>query len=88
MNAADGKYELVLTRRFVKDLKKLDRQDQVRVRRALDRIKDDPWKGGRVTGAKVGQYRWRVGSLRIRYDILGQEIQVLRVTKREDAYRK
>ncbi len=87
--AADNEgHVLILARRFVKDLKRLSREDQVRVRRALDDIRADPYKGRKVSAAQTGQYRWRVGDLRIRYDIEGREVQVLRVVKREDAYRK
>lgn len=84
----DRPYCLVLTARFHKDLKRLSRQDQMRIRRALNDLQADPYKGHKVSAAATGQYRWRVGNLRIRYDIEGSEIQVLRVLKREDVYRK
>lgn len=82
------KYSLVIAHRFVKDLKRLSRPDQVRVRRALEALQAIPYRGRRVKAAETGQFRWRVGDLRIRYDISEQEIQVLRVLKREDVYRK
>ena len=88
MPAEDNNYTLVIARRFLKDLRKLSRQDQIRVRQALDGIQVDPYKGRKVSSAETGQYRWRVGDLRIRYDIEKKEIQVLRVVKREDVYRK
>jgi mRNA-degrading endonuclease RelE of RelBE toxin-antitoxin system len=81
-------YTLVLANQFVKDLGKLSRQEQARVRHALNRLQEDPYRGRKVRGAQIGQYRWRVGGLRIRYDIEEKEIQVLRVIKREGAYRK
>jgi mRNA-degrading endonuclease RelE of RelBE toxin-antitoxin system len=81
-------YTLVIARRFVKDMKRMSRQDQVRVRQALDALQSDPYKGRKVRAAETGQYRWRVGDLRIRYDIVEREIHVLRVVKREDASRK
>ena len=87
-NEDDDGYVLILARRFLKDMKKLSRQDQLRVRRALDHIQTDPYQGYKVKTVETGQYRWRVGGLRIRYDIDGKEIQVLRVIKRENAYRK
>jgi mRNA-degrading endonuclease RelE of RelBE toxin-antitoxin system len=80
-------YELVIAQRFVKDMRRLSREDQVRVRRALSRIQLEPYQGRKVVVAETGQYRWRVGSLRIRYDIEGRQIQILRVIKREEAYR-
>jgi mRNA-degrading endonuclease RelE of RelBE toxin-antitoxin system len=80
-------YELVIAQRFVKDMRRLSREDQVRVRRALSRIQLEPYRGRKVVVAETGQYRWRVGSLRIRYDIEDRQIQILRVIKREEAYR-
>ena len=47
----------------------------------------EPYRGRKVIAAETGQYRWRVGNLRVRYDIEGRQIHILRVTKREDAYR-
>jgi mRNA interferase RelE/StbE len=82
------KYTLVIARSFLKDLQKINRPDQVRIRKALPEIEEDPYKGRKVVTADVGQYRWRVGKYRIRYDIEGNEIQLLRVIKREDVYRR
>ena len=81
-------YTLAVSASFRKDLRKLERVYQVRVRIALDDIKTDPYKGRKVRNATVGKYRWRVGDYRIRYDVEGRDIQVLRVLKREDAYRR
>ena len=83
-----AKFTLVITRSFLKDLQKIDRTDQLRIRKALPEIEADPYKGRKVVSADVGQYRWRVGNYRIRYDISGIEVQILRVFKREDAYRR
>jgi mRNA-degrading endonuclease RelE of RelBE toxin-antitoxin system len=80
-------YLLIVSDRFYKDLNKLSRQDQVRVRRALDDLRAHPYKRAKVQGVETGVYRWRVGSLRIRYDIEGKRLYVLRVLKR-DVYRK
>ncbi|MEE8121598.1 MAG: type II toxin-antitoxin system RelE/ParE family toxin [Anaerolineales bacterium] len=82
-----NEYELVIAQRFLKDMRRISREDQVRVRRALGRIQLEPYRGRKVVAAETGQYRWRVGNLRLRYDIEGRKIQVLRVKKREDAYR-
>lgn len=81
-------YKLAVSTSFRKDLRKLERGNQVRVRRALTDIQADPYQGRKVRNAVIGIYRWRVGDYRIRYDIQGQDIQVLRVLKREDAYRR
>jgi mRNA-degrading endonuclease RelE of RelBE toxin-antitoxin system len=88
MTSSDREYQLIIARRFLKDLKKLSREDQLRVRRTLPKLKDKPYQGRKVSAAETGQYRWRIGNLRIRYDIERDQIHILRVIKREDAYRK
>ena len=81
-------YSLAVSASFRTDLRKLDRGNQVRVRQALADIKTDPYRGRKVRNATVGHCPWRVGNYLIRYDIEDQAIQVLRVLKREDAYRR
>ena len=81
-------FTLVITRSFVKDLKKLSRRDQLRIRDALEEIRKQPFTGKKITKAKIGKYRWRVGNWRLRYDIEKKNVIVLRVLKREDAYRR
>jgi mRNA interferase RelE/StbE len=80
------KYELVIARRFYKDLRQIDPQDQGRILEALRRIGQEPYAGRRVVVAEAGQYRWRVGPYRIRYDIEGDKVHVLRVRHRREAY--
>jgi mRNA-degrading endonuclease RelE of RelBE toxin-antitoxin system len=82
-----NEYELVIARRFLKDMKRLAREDQVRVRKAIINIQTEPYRGRKVIAAETGQYRWRVGNLRVRYDIEGGQVHILRVIKREEAYR-
>ena len=79
MAKPDPRYSLVIARRFLKDMGKISRQDQICVRRALDDIQTNPYAGVKVSAAQTGQYRWRVGDLRIRYDIEEREIHILRV---------
>lgn len=81
-------YTLVIANRFVKDFRKLMKTDQKRVRDAMEKIQDDPLAGRKVKNVEYGQYRWRVGNLRVRYDVVEMDIHLLRVIKREDAYRK
>ena len=81
-------FTVIATRSFRKDLRKLPRQDQVRVRAALAVIEQNPYKGRKVAKAKIGLYRWRVGNWRIRYDIEKKNIILLRVLKRADTYRR
>jgi mRNA interferase RelE/StbE len=79
------KYELVIARRFYRDLRQIDPQDQVRILEALRKIEEEPYAGRKVVAAEAGQYRWRVGPYRIRYDIEGEKVHVLRVRHRREA---
>ncbi len=88
MSSEPNKFTLVIARSFLKDLQKINRPEQIRIRKALPEIGEDPYKGRKVISAEVGQYRWRVGNYRIRYDISGNKVHILRVFKREDAYRR
>ena len=85
---SEPEYTLVIARRFLKDMKRLSRQNQLRVRAALDEIQQEPHAGRKVVASETGQYRWRIGDLRVRYDIAGREVHILRVIKREDVYRR
>ena len=88
MPGEPAKFTLVITRSFIKDLEKINRPDQIRIRKALPEIEADPYRGRKVISAEIGQYRWRVGNYRIRYDISEREVIILRVIKREDVYRR
>jgi mRNA interferase RelE/StbE len=80
------KYELVIADRFYKDLRQIDAHDQRRILDALKRVAQEPYKGRKVIVAETGQYRWRVGLYRIRYDIEGDKVYILRVRHRREAY--
>jgi len=80
------RYELIIARRFYKDLRQIDVQDQKRILEALRQLRQKPYAGRKVVVAETGQYRWRVGPYRIRYDIEGDKVHVLRVRHRREAY--
>jgi mRNA interferase RelE/StbE len=80
------RYELVIAHRFYKDLRQIDAQDQKRILETLRQIRQEPYQGRKVIVAETGQYRWRVGPYRIRYDIEGDRVHILRVRHRREAY--
>lgn len=85
------KYRLSYSKEFAKDFKKLPAQEKPRVEEALLLIKQDPYSARnlkKLTNVAIGQYRLRVGNLRIRFDIEGDEIELHMVRHRKDAYRK
>jgi len=81
-------FKLIFTNRFVKDFRRLSNQNQLRVRRGLESLKQDPYKGRKLKSTPLGGYRIRVGDIRVLYDIEEENVFLLHVSKREDAYRK
>ena len=67
-------FRLVPTRRFEDDFRELPKKVQGQVLKALERIEANPHRGQKLTGTKVGQWRYRVGDYRIRYDIDGRVV--------------
>ena len=82
------RYRLVVANRFTRDLRRLDRQVQQRVLEALERLEQDPYRGEKVVAQETGGWRLRVGDWRIRYDIVGDEVHLLRMRHRREAYRR
>ncbi|HYU17917.1 MAG TPA: type II toxin-antitoxin system RelE/ParE family toxin [Chloroflexota bacterium] len=82
------RYRLVIARRFAKDLSRCDPQVQERVLQALERLEQDPYRGEKVLARETGTWRLRVGDWRVRYDIVGDEVHVLRVRHRREVYRQ
>ena len=76
MPGIPSQFTLVITRSFFKDLQKISKPDQIRIRKALTGIEADPYKGRKVAAADIGQFRWRVGNYQIRYDISGNDVVI------------
>ncbi len=81
-------YELVISNRFRRDLRRLDAQVHRRVLVALDALQTNPYQGQQLTEVQIGQWRIRVGDYRIRYDIEGNRVLLYRVRHRKDIYRE
>ena len=82
------RYRLVIANRFSRDLRRLDRQVEQRVLEALERLEEDPYRGEKVAAQETGTWRLRVGDGRIRYDIVDDEVHVLRVRHCREVYRQ
>ena len=83
-------YEVLLERRAERDLKNLPPDVFRRVVEALRPLVDDPRPGGcRELSGSTSDYRLRVGSYRILYEIDDdrREVRVMRVRHRREAYR-
>lgn len=80
-------FRIVPTKTFTKDFKKLPSEMKKRVLAALEKIQQDPYRGRKVKAVETGEWRWRVGDYRIRYDVEDQDIVLLRVRHRREIYR-
>lgn len=82
------RYELLYTRRAVKDIERLDVVAKKRLAKRLEALREDPLGlSKKLINPKVGQYRYRVGDYRIVFDLHGPVIVILRVGHRSDIYR-
>jgi len=84
-------YKLVPSKTFLKDLRKIPPESKSRVNKALLELKRDPFSARdlkKLANVEIGRWRLRIGDYRLRYDIVGQEIQLRIIHHRKDAYRK
>ena len=85
-----SRYTVEIARRAIKSIARLPRQEQQRVRAAIDLLADDPRPPGCVALAgEESAYRVRVGAYRILYEVIDERliILVIRVGHRRDVYR-
>ncbi|CMX26930.1 cytotoxic translational repressor of toxin-antitoxin stability system [Streptococcus pneumoniae] len=78
-------YKLVPTRRFIKQLKKLDRYTQKLITNYLQiNVLEDPRRHGKaLVGNRVGQWRYRIGNYRVIVQIVDDELVVGLITFQE-----
>ena len=69
-------YKLVPTRRFIKQLKKLDRYTQILIKKYLEnKVLEDPRRHGKaLVGNLCGQWRYRIGNYRVIVHIVDDEL--------------
>ncbi len=88
---AGGDYRVLATARFQRDLQGLDFKIQDRMLRSISsKLGPDPYKVGRkLHSVKVGEGQWkfRVGDYRIRFDIEGRDVVLHRVAHRSEIYK-
>ncbi|MBA3470777.1 MAG: type II toxin-antitoxin system RelE/ParE family toxin [Herpetosiphonaceae bacterium] len=82
-------YTVTIERGAQKDIAALSRTDRTRVLAAIKKLADDPRPSGCKKLAGRSDYRIRVGSIRVIYDINDGElvVTVLSVGQRGDIYR-
>lgn len=83
-------YSLKIKGSAAKALSKIPKTDRGRLIEAIDRLRSEPTAGGVLKGEFSGLRRLRVGTYRIVYEVVAEELVVLvvRVGHRKDIYRK
>ena len=82
-------YDLVYTRRAIKDIQRLEEKTKRRIGKALLRYSEDPLRyAEKLTDPRLGNYRFRIGDYRVIFDLEETDIAVLRVGHRKEIYRK
>ncbi len=82
--------KIVFSAKANRELKKLDRVIQIRIAETLHRYTTDsnPLRfADKLTDARFGTLRFRIGDYRLLCDIYGQTIIVVKVGHRKDIYR-
>ena len=83
------KYQLVYTHRAIRDLDELGASVKQRIGKTLLRYEPDPLKYAEpLKQSEVGSYRFRIGDYRVVFDLVGDEIVILRVGHRREIYRR
>ena len=82
-------YKLVYTHRAVKDVKRLNKNVKKRIAATLLRFKKDPFcYAEKLTNPVLGTYRFRIGDYRVIFDVVADEIVILRIGHRRDIYKR
>lgn len=82
-------YNLIYTKRAVRDIQRLDSQVKDRIGKSLLKYKENPNKyAKKMLNFSHGTFRFRIGDFRVIFDIEDDNIIVLRVGHRKDIYKK
>ncbi len=82
--------ELVYSPTAFRQLARLEKEIQQRILRKLDFYlsQEQPLKfADRLTNAKIGQWRYRIGEYRVIFDVHADTLFVLAIGHRKDIYR-
>jgi len=81
-------YKILLTKRALKDIGKIDPDSKIRIGEKLKVLTNDlVGSSKKLSSTILGTYRYRVGDYRIIFDIEEDKVIVLRVGHRKDIYR-
>jgi mRNA-degrading endonuclease RelE of RelBE toxin-antitoxin system len=85
------RFEILLAPEAIEDLRSLKANVRAEVREAIEKhLRHEPEKKSRSRIKRLGglsqpQYRLRVGEIRVFYDVLKSQVQVLAIVSKEEA---
>ena len=82
------KPELLFTKEFLRQLKQLEKQTQIRIIKELKILEEKPYTGKPLVGRLHGLLSLRVGDYRIIYQIAENKILIRTVGHRKKVYEK
>ena len=84
------KFSIRIKRSAVRELRRLAKEDRVRIVAAVDRLAENPFLGSALKGEERGLRRLRVGDFRVIYEAQEDALVVLavRVARWREAYRR
>jgi len=82
------KFELVFTKEFLRRLKNLDKQTQIRILRDLKVLEKQPFAGKQLVGRLSGLMSFRIGEYRVIYQLSEKRVIIRTVGHRRTIYKK
>jgi addiction module RelE/StbE family toxin len=82
------KLELVFTKEFLRKLKELNRQTQIRILKELKILEEQPFAGKRLVGRLNGLMSFRVAEYRVIYQLSEKTVIIRTVGHRKKVYEK
>ena len=81
-------FSLVPTKIFLLDLRRIPPTLRRRVEHAIEKLKEDPFRGRKLLAVETGQWRIHIGDYRLRYDVISHDVVLHRIRHRKVIYRK
>jgi len=84
-------YKVILDKKVLKDLKKIDKKEQIKIIDTIEnKLANNPFIGKKLIGNLSEFYKYRIGNYRIIYSIFQEivEIEIIKIGHRKDVYEK